>query len=336
MSAQATLKDVAKRAGVSLPAASYALRGMRKVSAPVRQRVVAAAEELGYRPHSAARAMARGRFGVVTLLQDGYIGHSYINAQLLQGIQEALGLRELTLNVVQLGREQMGNQGVLPRELRELCTDGLLVNINTAPPKAVNSVLQRARIPAIWLNIKRACDCVHPDDEGGCAMLVGDLIRRGRRCIGYFDSVAGESQEHYSRHDRHHGYLRMMREAGLKPRALRVKVGGGPRRAAEAMLRWLQQSPPLDALVTYTENDLLLYMHHVKPRLQRSMEPQLASFFNMYQNTLMPALRAEHPWSELARQAVECLVLKMEDPTRRIKPRSVPFSVREPLALWPD
>jgi LacI family transcriptional regulator len=331
--AAATLKDVARLAGVSLPAASYALRGMRKVSAPVRQRVAAAAAQLGYRPHSAARAMARGRFGAVTLLQDAYMRHSFINAQLLAGIQEALERHELSLNLVRLTREQMSSQAILPRELRELCTDGLLVNVNTAPPRAMSAVLRRARIPAIWLNIRRSCDCVHPDDFGGSGLLVRELLKVGARRIGYFDSVAGESDEHYSRRDRYMGYLAAMRQEGLAPLSLRVRAGAGLGRAADAMLRWLRDGEPLDALMTYAETELDLYVHYVQPGLAGRRQPRLASFFNAHQRMVMPALRAQHPWLELGRQAVECLLLKVRNPARRIKPRSVPFEIANPIEL---
>lgn len=65
-----TLNDVARRAGVSLATASRAFNGSkdRVVREDLRERVHAAATDLGYVPNSYAQAMARGRTNVVGLV----------------------------------------------------------------------------------------------------------------------------------------------------------------------------------------------------------------------------------------------------------------------------
>src|SRR6266496_2133325 len=58
--APVTMRDVARRAGVSLATVSYVLNeGPRPVSGVLRQRVVAAMRDLGYRPARRGRARAR-------------------------------------------------------------------------------------------------------------------------------------------------------------------------------------------------------------------------------------------------------------------------------------
>ena len=53
-----TIADVARRAGVSKGAVSYALNGQPGVSESTRRRVLAIAEELGWNPNAAARALS--------------------------------------------------------------------------------------------------------------------------------------------------------------------------------------------------------------------------------------------------------------------------------------
>jgi LacI family transcriptional regulator len=67
-SATVTLDDVARRSGVSRSAASRALNGQPGVRPDVRTRVMAAADELGFRPNRAARNLASGRSSVIGLV----------------------------------------------------------------------------------------------------------------------------------------------------------------------------------------------------------------------------------------------------------------------------
>ncbi len=63
----AKLADIAKRAGVSLSTASYAMSGKRAIGVETRRRVLAAVEELRFQPHAAARALASKRSRTVAL-----------------------------------------------------------------------------------------------------------------------------------------------------------------------------------------------------------------------------------------------------------------------------
>jgi DNA-binding LacI/PurR family transcriptional regulator len=63
----ATMAEIAERAGVALSTVSYVLSGKRAVSEQMRDRVLAAVEELDYRPHGPARALASGASHTIAL-----------------------------------------------------------------------------------------------------------------------------------------------------------------------------------------------------------------------------------------------------------------------------
>lgn len=63
----ATMAQIAERAGVALSTVSYVLSGKRPVSREMRERVLAAIEELDYRPHRAGRALASGASRTIAL-----------------------------------------------------------------------------------------------------------------------------------------------------------------------------------------------------------------------------------------------------------------------------
>jgi LacI family transcriptional regulator len=65
---RATLKEVAKAAGVSLASASYAINGAGSVGESTREHILKVAAELGYRPNQSAKAMKTGKTGAIGLI----------------------------------------------------------------------------------------------------------------------------------------------------------------------------------------------------------------------------------------------------------------------------
>jgi len=64
----ATLKDVAREAGVSIAAVSYSLNGGGTIGEEVRARVREVAERIGYRPNRSAQAIRTGRTTTLGLI----------------------------------------------------------------------------------------------------------------------------------------------------------------------------------------------------------------------------------------------------------------------------
>src|SRR5215218_2955529 len=67
-SSRPTIADVARRVGVSRAAVSFAVNGRPGVAAETRERILRAADELGWRPSGSARALSRARAGAVGLV----------------------------------------------------------------------------------------------------------------------------------------------------------------------------------------------------------------------------------------------------------------------------
>lgn len=65
---RATIRDVARQAGVSISTVSQSLSGRRQVSADTRKRVLKVAAELGYEASPAARSLRTGRSGLIGLV----------------------------------------------------------------------------------------------------------------------------------------------------------------------------------------------------------------------------------------------------------------------------
>ena len=92
----ATLRDVARQAGLSPATVSRALSGQRYVDETTRARVVRAARDLGYRPNALARALRSKQTMTVGLIVPDIRNDFYAEtASVLQGAFEERGYRLL-------------------------------------------------------------------------------------------------------------------------------------------------------------------------------------------------------------------------------------------------
>lgn len=92
------MADVARVAGVSLPTVSRVLTGAVAVSPDKRARVLAAIEQLGYRPNAAARALVSGRRSLIAVLAGNTSLYGY--ARTISGIAGAARLAGYTVVIM--------------------------------------------------------------------------------------------------------------------------------------------------------------------------------------------------------------------------------------------
>ena len=178
------LIDVANLAKVSRATAARVLGGYAKVGDKRSDRVLAAAQELGYRTNKIARAMRAGRtltIGVVV----ADISNSFFGSAVRAIIDAAAqaGYQTLIVN----SNEDHGQEIEAVRTLLEKRVDGLIV-VPSFPidnehldPAAV------AMVPTVFLD--RRIDAlpvpsVTSDDRGGASAAVAHLLSRGHERIG--------------------------------------------------------------------------------------------------------------------------------------------------------
>jgi DNA-binding LacI/PurR family transcriptional regulator len=119
----ATMRDVARLAGVSVKTVSNVVNDFPHVSARTRERVLAAIAELGYRMNFSARNLSRGRTGMLTLavpeLRLPYF------AELADAVMAAAAERGYTVLIEQTGGVRERELAVLTSDRRRM-TDGLI------------------------------------------------------------------------------------------------------------------------------------------------------------------------------------------------------------------
>ncbi len=321
-----TQKELAATLGVSQQAVSFALNGKGALSDKSRERIIRAANELGYRTHAAARAMARGKFESVAILMETVRGRSGTPPVLLEGIIDALEERNLHCMLAKYTDEQLSDPGLSPKLLRELTADGLLVNLNTDVLDRARALFKRHAIPAIWINARLDVDCVRPDDFGAGRLLTQELIDQGCRRIAYYDESHHTPTCHYSRIDRFEGYLAAMREAGQTPHPFlfEARTSHAEMRAAVSAAFRLD---PFDAVVVYGgERDEVAGIILPDLGLRAGMDVQVSTFLDAAgRNCFGPSVRV--PQYETGIAAVEMLEQKMKKPKEVLPPRVIPFEL---------
>jgi len=325
---QASQTDVARAAGVGQKTVSRAFGAPGYITAAMRARVIAAAERLGYRPNTGARAMRTGRFDTVLLLQSQDHVLSYLPQELLHGIEGDLQQAGIALTAGRFADTHLAaDEEFLPRTLRELSADGILINYETNIPGELSAHMQRHAIPAIWINSKQDADCVHPDDQQGGRLLTEHLLALGHRRIAYIDVLLKTTPEcHYSRADRLAGYRAGMQAGGLP--ALPIL----PERAIPFahLADWLGKAlRDYTAAITYDTNEAgaaILGVERLGRRVPRDFS--IASF-SLLTNTRcgLPLTCAINPMAEMGRQAARAIRQRIAADDRPLPPLAVPFTL---------
>jgi LacI family transcriptional regulator len=119
-----TIKDVAAATGLSPAAVSYALRGVQ-TSPETQERVRSAAETLGYTGNAVARALARGRTGLVGVLSGSL--QDLGEQRFVETLGRQLGRHDLHMLIAD-ARGQPERERTLARQLADQLVDGLIIS----------------------------------------------------------------------------------------------------------------------------------------------------------------------------------------------------------------
>ena len=215
---QPTILDVAKRAGVSKSLVSLAMREPDRVSETSREAVLAAAEELGYRPNAAARSLVQQRSNVIgTVLSDL---HNPFFADVADGIEAAATAAGFGA-VLSSGFLDPDRERAAIERLLELRVDALIVMGSMMKIEALEEVASSIPVTVVSrYTDSESLDTVGVDDKVGAQEAVDYLVHLGHRDIAHIHAgdAAGAPR-------RRAGYEEAMAENGLADH-IRTFAGG--------------------------------------------------------------------------------------------------------------
>ena len=329
-----TLKQLAEYTGLSVPTVSEILNNKQRLYRDdTRKRVIDAARQLGYRPNGSARSMKSGRFGIIALLQSALERRNYLPRILLESIEVALNERDLLLLLSRVTDEPLVEADGVPRLLKTWSADGLLINYVAGYPEPMMELIVRHRIPAVWINSKHPTDCVYPDDENAARLATEHLIGLGHRDIAFVNynfARHGTVPMHYSSVDRYNGYGQAMRLAGLAVAEIRPENQSlAAHEEVEYSLRWLRQPRRPTAVLTYSSENAIAIMYAAcSLGLRIPGDLSVMTFGERTCDGLGTNIDTMIlPEEALGRQAVQSLMMKIQDPTLRLPAQSLPLEM---------
>ncbi len=243
-----TIADVATRAGVSKGAVSFALNGRPGLAQSTVDKIIAAADELGWRPSNRARSLSVSKafaLGLVITRDPAVLSSDPFFPAFIAGVESVLSTRgqALVLQVVTAGEAEEAGYRRLAQDGR---VDGVfLSDLRHDDPRI--GLLVELGLPAVTLNRPDAespFPAVTLDDRPGTTAVVEHLLRLGHTRIAH----VGGPPAFVHATARSTAFAAALAAAGLEPVAMETSdftAAGG----IESTRRLLALAEPPTAIV---------------------------------------------------------------------------------------
>jgi LacI family transcriptional regulator, galactose operon repressor len=196
----ATIKDVAREAGVSVATVSRVLNDKGPIRPETRQRILEVAARLGYAPDPTARSLSTRKTGTIGVLLPDLYGEFF--SEVIRGLDLAARRSGYHILVSSSHSDRSEVEAVL-RTLRGR-VDGLIVMSPEADARALQANLP-ATLPIVLLSCRvegSSFDSINLDNYGGALAMVRHLAALGHRRIAHVTGSPGN----YDAWERLHGY----------------------------------------------------------------------------------------------------------------------------------
>lgn len=305
-------EDVARLAGVSRSAVSRTFTPGASVSEKTRQKVLSAAEALGYQVNIIARTMITGSSNFIGIVTAGF--DNPFRSKLLAPLVHQLALNGFMPLLMNADDPQQ-----LAPSLKQLLSyhvAGVIIT-SGAPPLSLAEEYLARKIPVTLINRHAdlaGCDRVCSDNAQG-AKLVADLFsRRGWRQVGFI----GENRENFSTRQRYEAFIARTSDMAVSSRFC---DGGGYQAGYQAARELVAENPGMQALFCATDMLAIGAMDGLRADNPAAVLPAIIGFDDIPQAEWQPyqLTTIQQDTTLLAYHAVEMLVsriAKFNQPSR--------------------
>jgi LacI family transcriptional regulator len=332
-----TIRDVARRAGVSISTVSRVLNDTCPVQKDKRRLVLDAAQALGYTPNPAALSLLNKKTGGLGVLLPFVNGEFF--SELLSGLDQAAQDNNLFLVVSTSHRRPVEFQKAM--RVLDKRVDGLIVMAPELDAAGTASIL-KTKMPVVLINTYAEglnVDVYNFNNLEGARDLTRHLLGLGHRRIGLImgPTLSGDAQQ------RAEGYRLAMAEAGVADTSSLEVQGGFTREAGYAAAEAIAQMNPRPTAIVaandYCAMGAISALHTLGIVVPDEIAVGGFDGLSSSQYSFPPLTTVRVPIREIGYRAVERLVSRLgDDGEARIEQYEVPVNllVRESTAPLAD
>lgn len=324
-----TVKDVARRAGVSPKTVSNVVNGVVPVSGSTRLRVEQAILELDYVPNLSARGLRNGRSGVIALaLPDLATPYS---AEIAHHVVEVAHEQGWSVQIEETGSDPRREYELMSRARANL-VDGLILNPVVLDESAVKVGVSLPPMVLLGEVSQKLADRVWVDSVAAARDMTLALARPGRRRIAVLGAAGARGSA--AAILRTSGYHAALQELGIsRDDSLLIRCETWtPQTGAEALASYLDSHPLPEALFCFTDSMALGALSVLWRRGIRVPDDIAVAGFDDIANSqygVPPLTTVSFDRRQVAREALRLLTERMEDRAGAQKVVAVDYKIVE-------
>lgn len=323
MNTHVTIKDIAKALGISTSTVSRALSDAWDVKRETRDKVLAMAKQLNYRPNLNAKNLQNKRSGTIGIIIPEFVGSFFPNV--LMGIQEVLNEQKYHMIITQSNESRKQELDNL-QLLQEHMVDGIMMSITIegGNDETYNDIISSG-LPMIFFNrcpknVKASKVLI--DDCLMAEKAVEHLISAGRKNIYHF--TGPENLE--VTHQRAQGFKNVLERHGMSHEGKIIPAGIFIKDGQFAMSKMLAEAGELpDAIFCFNDPVAIGAMKALKNN-DYSVPDDIAivGFSEGSMATVVdPQLTSVlQPMKEMGRQAAQLMIDQLKS-DRKLSPKTI-------------
>ena len=207
-----TIKDVAKKANVSIATVSRILNDLPGYSQKTKQKVLDAIEELGYQPNAIARGLINKKTQTIGVLFPDV--SSMLSSEILRGIENIA--HELGHSVIVCHTDSSGKRTKKYLQLlNEKRVDGILY-VSEVMTKEYDEIMKKMGIPVVLISsesLEFQLPYVKVNDRSAVFSATQYMIKQGHQNLGM---ISGPKEDKIAGYPRAQGFLEALQHYGLR------------------------------------------------------------------------------------------------------------------------
>ena len=311
-----TIRDVARKAGVSPGTVSRVLNNSPLVNEETRGRILQVIEELHYRPNLIARRLSLGKTLVVAVIVPFFVRPAVFER--LRGAVHALSQSPYDLvihNIETLEQRDAGFSHILRRDR----VDGALVISLPILDREI-TLITNADVPVVFIDTDHPalslCHRLPVDDVAGGQAATEHLIQLGHSRIAFVGDYMVNPFHFTSSRDRYYGYCRALDAAGIHARPQYYSEGEHDRHKAQLQARKLLALPERPtAIFAASDTQAIGVLEAARAAGLRVPEDlSVMGYDDIEMAEVLELTTMRQPLFESGRRGVELLLATLENP----------------------